>query len=90
MRRRRTIAAAPVLQGVNAAPPEFAEWFAGKRPMPVSALIEPFFHMLPHIWADYVRRKPGARPPADAPEGSRAVMFGIATKARRSKSGGNH
>ncbi len=42
--------------GVHGAPPEFADWFSGKRAMPITALAEPYSDMLPALWADYSRR----------------------------------
>ncbi|MCI1191610.1 hypothetical protein MOJ79_07130 [Calidifontimicrobium sp. SYSU G02091] len=57
-------------------PPEIAEWFAGRREMPVTALFHPYYDALPAWWREYAQRNPAARPPSDAPPALASIMFG--------------
>ena len=66
---------AAVRIGVNAMPPETVDWFAGRRPMPITALAHPDFDLMPEWWAEWCKRNPGARPPSDAPPTLAPLMF---------------
>lgn len=49
--------------GINAAPVVIAEWFAGRRTMPITALAVPDWDALPALWADFVARGLGTATP---------------------------